>query len=74
MKWISLDEEMPRLSTWILGYTNGGGIYVIRRVSETNINGYLRTDWMIPAYVRDDARFTHWMPIPAAPEECEKPS
>ena len=77
MEWISLHKELPPIGKWILGLTNasqgnykwGGGIYQLRRIGEKSQSGYERTDWMIPAYVREDAIFTHWMDLPDYPKE-----
>jgi|BogFormECP03_OM2_1039629.scaffolds.fasta_scaffold00002_31 hypothetical protein len=69
MEWISLKDRMPTLGDWVLGLTHGRGIYEIRRVASINPNGYSRLDWGLPYYVKEDAIFTHWMPLPQPPVE-----
>lgn len=78
MEWIDLRDKLPELGKWVLGLTNyeqgnyekmGGGIYQLRRTGEKAQSGYERTDWMIPAYVKDDAVFTHWTPLPNFPKD-----
>lgn len=69
MNWISFKTQMPELGTWVLGYTVGGGIATIRRVGSRNLDEYDRLDWMLPAHLRDDCVFTHWMPMPEEPKD-----
>lgn len=71
MSWISLKKESPRLGEWVLALTTGQGIYQIRRIGSVCPLGYDSLDYMIPASVRDDVVFTHWMPVPEMPHDLE---
>lgn len=70
MEWINLNKQRPTPFVWILGLTPGMGIYQIRRVNPNeDFTGQKNTDWMLPAYLRDDVIFTHWMPLPEMPKD-----
>lgn len=77
MEWIDLKDRLPELGTWVLGLTNyeqgnyekmGGGIFQIRRIADSPQMGYMRTHWLIPYYVSEEAVFTHWVQIPNFPK------
>lgn len=70
MGWTSLKKELPPLGEWVLGLTDMGAIAQIRRVNaDANCKLQTITDWMIPAWLKDDAKFTHWIPIPEIPQD-----
>jgi|HubBroStandDraft_3_1064219.scaffolds.fasta_scaffold04924_5 hypothetical protein len=65
MQWISLKKQTPPIGEWILALTEGGGIYESRYLGETKDN----IGWMVPWYLQEDVKFTHWMPLPEKPNE-----
>lgn len=69
MKWISLNKESPPIGEWILVLTDGKGIYQSRKIYNRFPLDYHPNDWFLPAYLRDDCVFTHWMLLPPFPEE-----
>jgi hypothetical protein len=69
MYWNDLNNKLPEMGKWVLGLTTGGGTYQIRRIDKRVEKGYDRLDWMIPAYVDDDAIFSHWLDLPKSPHD-----
>jgi len=73
MEWISINDQLPPLSTWVLALSSGKGIYEVRRSGSKIDKGYLRTDWVLPWYMNDYVTITHWMPQPSLPNAKEEP-
>lgn len=63
MPWISMKNELPQNDNWVLGLTQGKGIYTIRRFSFASPSNYHSNEWLLPYYVNHDAIFTHWIPM-----------
>ena len=67
MHWINLKKQEPPIGEWVLILTDGGGTFTVRRIAKRFSND--SKDWMLPYYMRQDAKITHWMPLPKPPEE-----
>lgn len=73
MKWININDKKPIVGEWVLILFTGkltdpdykilgGGIAQARLISE-------KGDWMLPYWIEDDAKITHWMELPEWPED-----
>lgn len=63
-KWIPVSERMPEQFVVVLSCTTDGGIYVAA------LNH--RMTWDDGDFFDDIQDVTHWMPLPAAPQEVKK--
>lgn len=76
MEWISIYDQMPSLNKQVLLFTkNGcfcGNRYIDEKPRKTKwFDGDL-TGWEVNnEAVDEDEMVTHWMPLPAPPEDCE---
>jgi hypothetical protein len=65
MKWIRVEDELPQLRTYVIGYVVnlfGKGKNYVCEVYFSS-----QQKWLLEE--RDECTVTHWMPLPEPPTE-----
>ena len=62
MEWISINDKMPEMMKWVLGYCVSGAMEIVRY-------DHIMDDWdsVLPNHGYRKEYITHWMPLPEPP-------
>lgn len=71
MEWISIKDRLPKEDCPVLIIVSGQPAENITLVDAYELGSYYAGDgWCVEAYPWwENARVTHWMPLPAPPKE-----